>query len=320
MLERLPAGDQIPARLAAALIRLALARRTGDLEAAKAASGRAQALAAQLPGEVHARHPEVEAQVLAGRGVVELWAGDLEEAAAYFAEGATATARAAAYERAGCLGYLALVEALSGRLDRAAERAEAAADAISSGSDVLTEHIIPGAAVALAWVHLQRGDMREAHAQLKLAESALRTGPDKLVSALACMVAAQRGVAGGRATAAVEMIRRAREEWSASPPGWLEARLAVLESRAWTAAGDAAAAVAAAQRAGPGRTPRRRSLTPGWPRETSRPPGVSWTPRARSARTWGWPWPTPGSATAPGTARAVAATWNARCNWPSRSG
>ena len=48
------------------------------------------------------------------------------------------------------------------------------------------------------------------------------------------------------------MIRRAREEWSASPPGWLEARLAVLESRAWTAAGDAAAAVAAAQRAGPG--------------------------------------------------------------------
>ena len=250
MLERGPAGDQIPARLAAALIRLALARRTGDLEAATATSRRAQALAAQLPGEVHARHPEVEAQVLAGRGVVELWAGDLEEAAAYFAEGATATALAAAYERADCLGYLALVEALSGRLDRAVERAEAAAEAISNGSDDLTEHIISGAAVALAWVYLQRGDMREAHVQLKLAESALRAGPDKLVSALACAVAAQRGMAGGRATAAVEMIRHAREEWS--PPGWLEARLAVLESRAWTAAGDAPAAVAAAQRAGPG--------------------------------------------------------------------
>ena len=48
------------------------------------------------------------------------------------------------------------------------------------------------------------------------------------------------------------MIRRAGEEWSPSPPGWLEARLAVLESRAWTAAGDAPAAVAAAQRAAPG--------------------------------------------------------------------
>jgi LuxR family maltose regulon positive regulatory protein len=250
MLDRWPAGDQIPARLAAARIRLALARRTGDLEAATAASSRAQALAAQLPGETHTRHPEVEAQVLAGRGIVELWAGRLDEAAGYFADGAAAGAQAAAYERADCLGHLALVEALSGRLDRAAERAEAAAEAISSGSDNLTEHIISAAAVALAWVYLQRGDMREAHVQLKLAESALRAGPDKLVSALACAVAAQRGMAGGRATAAVEMIRHAREEWS--PPGWLEARLAVLESRAWTAAGDAAAAVAAAQRAAPG--------------------------------------------------------------------
>ena len=59
MLEHLPADDLIPARLAAALIRLALARHSGDLEAAMAASGRAQALAAQLPEEVHARHPEV---------------------------------------------------------------------------------------------------------------------------------------------------------------------------------------------------------------------------------------------------------------------
>jgi len=50
----------------------------------------------------------------------------------------------------------------------------------------------------------------------------------------------------------VEMIRGAREEWSPSPPGWLEDRLAILESRAWTAAGDAPAAVAAAQSTEPG--------------------------------------------------------------------
>ena len=252
MLERRPAGDQIPARLAAALIRLALARRAGDFEAASAASERAQALAGQLPGEVHARHPEVEAQVLASRGIAELWAGRFDEAAMCFAEGAAAGAVQAAHERANCLGYLALVEALNGRLSRAAEQAEAAAEAMSSSSDDLTDHIIPGAAVALAWVYLQQADMREAHVQLKLAEAALRVGPDKLVSALACAVAAQRVVAGGRATAAVEMIRGAREEWSPSPPGWLEDRLAILESRAWTAAGDAPAAVAAAQSTEPG--------------------------------------------------------------------
>ena len=236
MLGSRPAGDHVPARLAVALIRLALARRAGDLEAATAASGRARALAAQLPGEVHARHPEVEAQVLAGRGMAELWAGRLDEAAVYFAEGADAGALAARYERADCLGYLALAEALSGRLGRAAEQAEAAAEAMSNGRDDPTEHINAAAAVALAWVSLQQADLREVHVQLKLAEAALRTSPDKVVSALACAVAAQRAVAGGRATAAVEMIRRAREEWSPSPPGWLEARLAVLESRAWTAA------------------------------------------------------------------------------------
>jgi len=250
MLEHRPAGDQAPARLAAVLIRLALARRVGDFEAATAACERAQALASRLPGEVHARHPEVEAQVLAGRGIVELWAGRLDEAAACFAEGAAAGALEAAHERADCLGYLALVEAVNGRLSRAAEQAEAAAEAMSSGSDDPTEHIISGAAVALAWLSLQRGNMREAHVQLKLAEAALRTGPDKLVSALACAVAAQRVVARGRPAAAVEMIARAREEWSPSPPGWLAARLAIIESHAWTAAGDAPAAVAAAQRAG----------------------------------------------------------------------
>jgi LuxR family maltose regulon positive regulatory protein len=252
MLERHPAGDQLPARLAAALIRLAAARRAGDLEAATAASQRAQALASRLPGEVHARHPEVEAQVLAGRGIVEIWAGRLDEAAAFFAEGAAAGTLGAAHERAECLGFLALVEALNGRLSRAAEQAKAAAEAVSSGSDDPTEDIISGAAVALAWVSLQRGHMREAHVQLKLAEASLRTGPDKLVSALACAVAAQRAVAGGRAATAAEMIRCAREEWSPSPPAWLAARVAILESRAWTAAGDAPAAVAAAQHVEPG--------------------------------------------------------------------
>ena len=100
------------------------APRAGDFEAAMAASGRAQALAGQLPEEVHARHPEVQVQVLAARGAMELWAGRLDEAAVSFAEGAAVSSREATHERARCLGYLALVAALGGRLDRAAEWAE----------------------------------------------------------------------------------------------------------------------------------------------------------------------------------------------------
>jgi LuxR family maltose regulon positive regulatory protein len=156
-----------------------------------------------------------------------------------------------AHERAGCLGYLALVEALRGRLSRAVELAGAAAEALSSGGNDLTEDVIPAASVALAWVCLQQGDTQEAHARLKLAEAALRSRPDKLVSALACVVAAQRRLAGGQATPATDMIRQACEDWSPSPPAWLELMLTVLESRARAAAGDATAAVATAQRAGP---------------------------------------------------------------------
>jgi LuxR family maltose regulon positive regulatory protein len=205
-----------------------------------------------LPAEVRTRHPEIRAQVLGGCGIVEVWAGRLDAAAERFASAAASATRETAYERADCLGYLALVEALRGRLSRAAERAGEAADTMSTDGDDLSEHVIPAANVALAWVCLLQGDTQEAHAQLKLAEAALRSCPDKLVSALACVVAAQRRLAGGQAAPATDMIRQAGRDWSPSPPGWLELMLIVLESRAQETAGDAPAAVATAQRAGQG--------------------------------------------------------------------
>jgi LuxR family maltose regulon positive regulatory protein len=245
------ADDQIPARLATAQIRLELARRTGDLEMAATAARRAEDVMTELPEEIRARHPEVQTQVMTDCGVAETWAGRLDAAAVRFADAAAVATTEAAHERAGCLGYLALVEALRGRLSRAVELAGAAAEALSSGGNDLTEDVIPAASVALAWVCLQQGDTQEAHARLKLAEAALRSRPDKLVSALACVVAAQRRLAGGQATPATDMIRQACEDWSPSPPAWLELMLTVLESRARAAAGDATAAVATAQRAGP---------------------------------------------------------------------
>jgi len=247
------AEEQVPARLAAALIQLALARRTGDLEMAATAARRAEDVMTELPEEVRARHPEVRVQVMTDCGVVETWAGRLDAAAVRFADAAAVPAAETTHERSGCLGYLALVEALRGRLSRAVELAGEAAEALSSsGGGDLAEDVIPAASVALAWVCLQQGDAQEAHSQLKLAEAALRSRPDKLVSALACVVAAQRRLAGGQATPATDMIRQAGEDWSPSPPGWLELMLTVLESRAQAAAGDAQAAVATAQRAGPG--------------------------------------------------------------------
>ncbi|MGH3150347.1 MAG: LuxR C-terminal-related transcriptional regulator [Streptosporangiaceae bacterium] len=252
LLDELPADGEIPARLSAALIRLALSQRTGDLDIATAAAASAMAMLEALPEGTVARHPGIRTQVLASRGAAELRAGRLDEAVATFKEGA-AFAADSACERGDCLAYLALVEALGGRLSRAVELAEAAAQTSQDRSDGLTEQVAPAASIALASVHLDRNEIPQAHRQLRLAEAALRVRPDKLVSAVACLIAARCRLAEGRAPAALETIGRARQGWSA--PDWLEYRLTLLESRAHAAMGDIQAAVAAARRGHPASGP-----------------------------------------------------------------
>ena len=80
ILERLPADHQTAARLAAAMIRLAVARRSGNLTAAAQAATRAEALAGQASDGRLARYPAIQARVLSARGAVELWSGHLDEA------------------------------------------------------------------------------------------------------------------------------------------------------------------------------------------------------------------------------------------------
>lgn len=250
ILERLPADDGIPARLAAALIRVALSRRTGDLHDMAAAAGHAEALAGKLPEDLLARHPGIRAQVLSARGAAELRAGRLDEAVTTFKAAATAASGPeTGYEHADGLGYLALVEALRGRLSRAMELLGDVEEAARSGSDGLPGHVTPAASVALAAVHLERNELRQAHGHLKQADAALRDSPDKLIIAVACLVAARCRLTEGRAGAAAELIRRARRGWSA--PGWLEHRLSFLESRVYAAEGDIRDALAALECASP---------------------------------------------------------------------
>ena len=242
MLGALPAAEATPARLAAAQIRLAASRRTGDLGSMAAAVVEAQAMLAAVPTAVVARCPWIGAQVLSGRGAVELWSGHLGEAAATF-EAAIAAVPAAGstHERAGCLGYLALADALRGRLNRAAGTAGEA--------ERLPAPITPAAHVALAAVHVERNELRQAHGDLKRAEAALRLHPDRLTGTVACLVAARKALAEGHPDSAVEIVRKAR--YGGPLPYWLERRLAMLESRACAAAGDATSALDAAGRTDP---------------------------------------------------------------------
>ena len=247
MLERVPASQEAPGRLAAAVIRLAVSRRTGDLTSAAAAVSRAEALLSQVPDGDLAQHPEIGARVLSGRGAVELWSGHLDEAARVLGA-AGAAAPGGDRERADCLGHLALVEALRGRLRSAAKLAGQAAAPAGAEEQPSGQHPAPAALVALALVHLERNELRGARNRLRQADAALGASPDRLIESLACLVVAYAGLAEGRGDVAAQIAARARSGWSV--PAWLDQRLSLVESRAWTAAGDIPAALAAAERAG----------------------------------------------------------------------
>jgi LuxR family maltose regulon positive regulatory protein len=245
-LDRLPAGHEIPSRLAAATLRLAAARRCGDLDAARAAAARAETLFEQLPPGLRSRHPGAQGHVLSGRGAVEFWSGDLDPAAVAFA-GAAAAFPETSKERAACDGYLALIEALRGRLSRAAELASAA---INPPADSPDRHPAPSATVALALVHLERNELDASRSRLQQADTALRTHPDRLIGAVACLVAARGALARDNGQAAADLIQRGRDSWT--PPPWLDHLLTVAEAQASTATGDIQAALDAARRAGAG--------------------------------------------------------------------
>jgi LuxR family transcriptional regulator, maltose regulon positive regulatory protein len=245
-LDRLPAGQETPARLAAATLRLAAARRCGDLEAARTAAAQAETLFEQLPPGLRSSHPEAQGHVLSGRGAVEFWSGDPGPAAVAFA-GAAAAFPEASPERAGCDGHLALIEALRGRLSRAAELASAA---INPTGESQARQPAPAAAVALALVHLERNELDASRSRLQQADTALRTHPDRLIGAVACLVAARGALARANGPAAADLIQRGRDSWA--PPPWLDHLLTVAEARASTATGDIQAALDAARRAGTG--------------------------------------------------------------------
>jgi LuxR family maltose regulon positive regulatory protein len=250
ILDRLPADAEIPSRLAAALIRLAMSRRTGNLGAADAAT-RAEAMLGAVPEDMLGRHPGIYAQVLSGRGAVEFCSGHADAAAAAFAAAvAAASAPDDAKERADCLGHLALLEALRGRLDHAAELATEAAGPPEDNEDGPSEPVSSAAEVALACVHTERNELSLARGRLKRAEEALRDRPDKLISAAACLVAARCSLAEGHPGAASQIVGRARHGWS--PPAWLDRRLRLLESSANAAMSDTNSAVDGAASADPG--------------------------------------------------------------------
>ena len=290
ILEHRPAGEDIPARLAAALVRAAVSRRTGDCASEAGAAARAQQLLQGVPRSLLDRHPGVRLEVLSARGRAELWAGDFGRAAAILGAASEATAAGAARERLGCLGDLALAEALRGHLTRARALAE----------EALSGQPGAAAAVALACACLDRGELGEARSQLKAAVGALRLQPDPLMDALAHAVGVRHALAEGHVGPARHMLGRARAGGPLPPgssTGWSSWSRPPARRRALSRP-------RSTRRRAPPRgriwTRRSRWRTPGWPRGTPRRPGAPWprraapTPRPPTTRGWKHGSPRPG--------------------------
>ena len=245
-LSRLPADQRATSQLAVAEIRLAAARRSGDTSTVVASAAQAEALVSQVPGDALARRPGARARVLGGRGTAALWTGQLDAAARLLEAGAAAAAACGADQhRASCLGQLALVAALRGGLGRGAELAAQATAAAGQPLEA-GQPADPAALVARSWVHLERHELPEAGTVLKQAEAALASAPDRLTSALACLVAARAALAEGHTEAVAQLVTQARSGWPV--PGWLGQQLDLAQAQACVAAGDVAAALAAAER------------------------------------------------------------------------
>jgi LuxR family maltose regulon positive regulatory protein len=246
LLRTLPADEQAASRLTAAMLRLTVCLRSGNLPMAALAVSRAELMLGKVPDGKLARHPDVRRRVLSGRAVVETCSGRLDEAASLLEAGLAAEAAfGREYERASLTARLALVEALRDRLERAADLA---GEAASIASEHRCSGPGPAPLVALAWVHVARNELREARSCLKQADAALGVSPDKLTGTVAYLVAARGALAEGRPAVAVQIIARARTGWCV--PAWMDQQLSLVESRAHAAAGDFQAALTAAERAG----------------------------------------------------------------------
>jgi LuxR family maltose regulon positive regulatory protein len=219
--------------LAVCLVAAGLAAMTGDAEAALAAAGTTESLLGELGGATPV--PETRALVLCDAGEALLRAGRLDAAAAVLAEARAALAPGCEHLRPACDSLLALVEALRGRLRRAAELAGPEPDLAAGGTPAVARRPV-AADIALAWVAIETADQATAR---RHAAAAVAGDPHDLVlTAILVIVHARLHRTDGDPAAALAVLTDARDAADTDPlPRWLDGRLAAVAAATWSATG-----------------------------------------------------------------------------------
>jgi LuxR family transcriptional regulator, maltose regulon positive regulatory protein len=174
-----------------------------------------------------AAHPEIAALVHTSKGVACVRAGSLREAADAFADGARSATEAggcAALE-AECLGFLALLEAVMGRLTRADELANRAVKAWGSAGVPAADRP-PATQVALAWTRMEMYDIHAAVDHLRQGQRSRFFDLDPVARAWAAVVASRVQRARGDVPGAIAALAEG-EDHLAGAGRWLGDRLQI---------------------------------------------------------------------------------------------
>jgi LuxR family transcriptional regulator, maltose regulon positive regulatory protein len=207
-----PAAD-----LAAALVEMLMARRTGDAGQVLTSSAAVQTLVQMQDRDRLAAHPEIEAEVAVNIAAALVMQGRLDAASDIFATFAS-TSEVAGREHAhiDALGHGALLAAWRGELNHAVDLAGRAIRLNSATG--LTPAACPAAAeVALAYVDTERYDLRGARGHADRAAGCAQTVPDPLPTAMLALARARIHRAGGDLDGAVQALDDAGQL-----PPWLQ--------------------------------------------------------------------------------------------------
>jgi LuxR family transcriptional regulator, maltose regulon positive regulatory protein len=217
-------------RLSVLVTDVARAQACGQATEALAAAETANTTIAQMAGNGIPVPAELETMVLLGRGDGLAWNGDLACASRMFVKALHDPADPmAGHLQVACLGRLALIEALYGRLRRASDLARQAG-IIADRFDLPADDRPPAAEVALAWVKADEYDLCAARAHADRAAAVLAVRPDPLSAGPLALVRARVLRARGDLAGAIEAVERAQRPAVESMPPWLTELLSVADA------------------------------------------------------------------------------------------